>query len=92
MLFGDQTLFLEGTDGLGANLHADLFAIDNNGLVLKIWLPDFFGVALRETDVVSELLAFTGDFTLLHYINSLDSRCYFSGFGEISQGVHNSRA
>jgi hypothetical protein len=70
MLFGfggaDQTLFLEGADGLSAELHFDLFAIDDDGLALKIWLPDLLGVALREADIVAVLLAFTGEITFLH--------------------------
>ncbi len=62
----DHTLFLEGTNGLGANFQLYLFTIYDNCLGLKIGLPYFFGVALREAHVVAKLLAFTGYFTLLH--------------------------
>ena len=52
----DEALFLEGAQGLGAYLERDLLAIYNNGLGLQVWLPNLLGVALREADVVAELL------------------------------------
>lgn len=61
-----ETLFLQGADSLGAELHLDLLAIDDDGLGLKIWLPDFLGMALREGHVVPVLLAFAGEITFLH--------------------------
>ncbi len=66
MLGDKKVLLLEGANGLGADLHLHFFAINNNRLVLQVRLPDFFGVALRKTDIAAVLLAFTGDFTLLH--------------------------
>lgn len=63
-----QTLFLEGTDGLGADFHLHFFAVYHDGLGLEIGLPDFLGVALRKADVVAKLFAFAGEFTLLHKI------------------------
>jgi hypothetical protein len=63
---GDDAFFLEGTNGLGADFQADLLAVDNDGFGLEIWLPDFLGVALRKAHIVAKLLAFTGEFTLLH--------------------------
>lgn len=65
----DETLFLEGAQSLGRNLQLDLLAIDNNSLVLEVWLPDLLGVALRETDIAAVLLALTGDVANLHIIN-----------------------
>ena len=62
-----QTLFLKSADSLGANLQLNLLTVNNNGLLLKVRFPNLLGVALREADVVAELLAFTGDFTLTHY-------------------------
>jgi L-ascorbate metabolism protein UlaG (beta-lactamase superfamily) len=61
-----QTLLFEGTDSLGADLHLDLFAVDDNGLSLEVWLPDFLGVALRKADIAAVLLAFAGEFANLH--------------------------
>lgn len=49
-----------------ADLHLKFFAINHDGFNLKIWFPDFLGMALGETDIAAELLAFAGDFTLLH--------------------------
>lgn len=49
-----------------ADFQLDLFAVDHNCLGLKVWLPDFLGVALRKADIVAKLFAFAGEFTLLH--------------------------
>lgn len=57
---GDDAFFLEGADGLRAELHPDAFTVDHDGLGLEIWLPDFLGVAQRKADIAAELLAFTG--------------------------------
>lgn len=62
----NQTLLLEGANSLRANLERHFFAVDNDSLSLEVWFPNFFGVALREADVAPELLALTGDVTLLH--------------------------
>jgi hypothetical protein len=81
-LGADEAFFLQGADGLSTDLHGDLFAIYNDGLGLKVRLPDFFGVALRETDIVAVLFAFTGEFAFLHIILRVlitkASRCYFT--------------
>lgn len=61
-----QALFLQGANSLSADLEANFATINNNSLGLEVWLPDFRGVALRETNVVSVLLAFAGNFTFLH--------------------------
>jgi hypothetical protein len=65
-LSSDETLFLKRTNGLGADFHRNLVAIDDYGLGLEVWLPDFLGVALGEADIVAELLALASEFTLLH--------------------------
>jgi hypothetical protein len=70
-----QTFFLEGTNGLCADLQLDLLTINHDSLSLEVWLPDFLCVALREADIVAKLLAFTGEFTLLHKL-SFDSSGY----------------
>ena len=62
----DQAFFLHGADSLGADLQGDLLAIDDQGLLLQVRLPDLLGVALREADVVAVLLALAGNFTFLH--------------------------
>jgi len=56
---------------LGADFHLYFLAINNKSLLLKVRLPDFLGVALREADVMSELLSFARDFTYLHLIDPL---------------------
>jgi hypothetical protein len=61
-----QTLFLKGANGLCANLERNLLTIDNKGLGLKVWLPDFLSVTLRKAHVRTELLALAGDITFLH--------------------------
>lgn len=75
----DQTLFLQGADSLCADLHRHLFAINNDGLSLEVWLPNFLGVTLRKADIAAELLALAGDFTFLHNL-FLYSRCNYSPF------------
>lgn len=60
---GDDAFFLERADSLSADLHADFFAVDDDGLVLEVWLPDLLGVALRKADIVAKLFAFAGKFT-----------------------------
>lgn len=56
---------------MGANAQLNLLTIDNNGFFLEVWFPDLFGVALGEADIVAELLALAGEFTLTHLICSL---------------------
>ena len=63
MLFSnllEKAFFLEGSNSLRAELHLNLFAIDHNSLGLEVRLPDFLGVALRETDIAAKLLALAG--------------------------------
>ena len=64
--FRYQTLLLERTYCLGADTHTDLFTINNDGLYLKVWLPDLFGVALAKADIIAKLLALACKFTFLH--------------------------
>ena len=54
----EQTLLFEGANSLGANLHCDFFAVNDKSLLLKVWLPDFLGVALRKADIAAVLLTF----------------------------------
>lgn len=53
---------------MGAELHLDFFAVNNDRLHLEVGLPDLFGVALRETDIAAVLLAFAGEITFLHKV------------------------
>ena len=53
--------FLEGADGGSRKLEANLLAIDNNGLLLKIGLPDLAGLLLGKRYVITELLSLAGD-------------------------------
>ena len=53
-----DAFFLEGADGLGTKLHGNFFAVQHEGFVLEVRLPDFFGMALRKTDAVAVLFAF----------------------------------
>ena len=57
-----DTLFLQGTDSLGAEVHRDLFAIYDEGLLLNVRSPDVVCAALRIADSLAVLVAFTGDF------------------------------
>jgi hypothetical protein len=72
----EKTLFLEGTDSLSTNLHLDLFAVNCKCFGLQIRLPYFLSMALRKAYIVAVLLAFSGNFTLLHNsrINYTDER------------------
>jgi len=54
----DKALFLEGADGVSTDFYLKLFAVNHQSFSLQIGLPGFFGVALREADVMSVLLAF----------------------------------
>ena len=44
---------------MSANLEPDLLAINNDSLLLQVWLPYLFGVALGKADVVAVLPTFT---------------------------------
>lgn len=70
---------------MGANLELDLLAIDFNSFVLKVWLPNFLGVALAETDIAAVLFALAGEITLLHYYNSPNSEVNCTDNRGISQ-------
>lgn len=63
-----QALFLEGADSLGAELHLDFAAVDDDGLLLQVGLPDLFGMALRKADIAAVLFAFAGEITFLHKV------------------------
>ncbi len=45
-----------------------LFAVNNNGLGLKVRLPDLFCVALRKADIVAKLFSFACELAFVHYI------------------------
>lgn len=45
-LFTNDTFSLEGSESARANLDTNFLAIDNKGLFLEVWLPDFVRVAL----------------------------------------------
>jgi hypothetical protein len=66
----EKAFFLERTNSLRADLHFDFFAIDCKCFGLQIRLPYFFSMALRKAYVAAVLLAFTGNFTLLHNLKS----------------------
>ena len=66
LLSAEQAFFLHSTNSLGTELEPQFFAFDYDGLCLQIRLPYFFGMALREADVVAKLLAFARDITFLH--------------------------
>jgi hypothetical protein len=51
---------------LRAEFHGDFFAVDHEGFLLEVRLPDFLGMALREAHIVAVLFAFAGDVTFLH--------------------------
>ncbi len=81
-----QALFLQGSNCLGADFKADFFAINENCFDLKVRVPHFFGVALRETDVVSVLPALTGDIAYAHDSKSFSTvELYSIGFPSVSQ-------
>ena len=61
-----EAFFLQSTNSLSTDLELNLFTVDDDSLSLEIWLPDFLSVALREADIAAELLAFAGEFTLVH--------------------------
>lgn len=66
--WGQKPFLLQDADALSTYLEFDLLAIDNDSLGLQVRIPYLFGVALREADVVAELLALTGDITFTHYL------------------------
>jgi hypothetical protein len=45
---------------------ADSAAVYGDSLRLQVWLPNFFGVALRKADITAVLFAFAGEFAFLH--------------------------
>lgn len=78
-LLGYDAFFLEGSDGLGANFHCYLFAINYKCFGLEVWFPYLFGVALGKADVAAKLLAFACDFALLHWFILSSQNGTFSG-------------
>ncbi len=58
-----DTFFLQGADSLGREDHGDFLAIDQESFLLEVWFEDAVRAAQRKTDIVAELLAFTGEFT-----------------------------
>lgn len=68
---GDDALFFEGADCLSTETHGHLLAIDNQGLLLQVWLEHLLGVTLREANAVAELLALTSNITFVHSLISL---------------------
>ena len=63
---GYEPFLLQRPKRLGANFKLYLFAVNSNCLDLQVRLPDFLGVALAEANIAAVLLAFAGEFTLLH--------------------------
>lgn len=55
-----DTFFTECPDTSSTKFHGYSFSIHNKGLFLKIWFPNFFGMAHRKADIIAKLLAFTG--------------------------------
>lgn len=80
-LLRDDALALQGAQCTGADLDADFFTVNHQSLLLKIRLPDFLGMALREADIIAELLAFAADFTCFH------SSVYSTTFHPLKQEV-----
>lgn len=68
---GYNAFFLECADSLRAELHGNFFAVHYKCLGLKVWLPDFLGMALRKAHVVAVLLSFAGKVASLHGNSSL---------------------
>ncbi len=62
----NDTFFLQCAQRLGADLDLYFFAIDLDGFILEVGLPDFLGVALTEADIAAILLALAGEFAFLH--------------------------
>ncbi len=58
-----NALFLERTNRLCRQGHGDFLAVDNKGLLLKVWLEDALGAAQAKAHVVSVHLAFPSNFT-----------------------------
>lgn len=58
-----ETFFLQRANCLGAEGHCNLLSINDKGLFLQVWFKDALRATQRKTDVVSRLLAFTGEFT-----------------------------
>ena len=83
-MLDEEAFFLKGTNSLCAYLKLHFLAIHLDCLILKIWLPNLFSVALRKADITAVLLALAGKFAFLHYI-SPNSRSYCIVFILVSQ-------
>lgn len=65
-----QPFFLQSTNCTGTYLELNFFTINNDSLRLEVCIPNFFGVALREADVIAKLLALAGNVAYTHnFIN-----------------------
>lgn len=63
-----NTFFLKRAYSLRAQFHGNFFAVKHESFGLEVWFPDFFGMALRKTDVTAVLLALAGEITFLHRV------------------------
>jgi len=52
---------LESSNSRSSKLEANLLATDEDGLLLKVWLPDFAGLLLGKRYVITELLPLACD-------------------------------
>lgn len=59
-----DTLFLEGTNRVGAEYHRYLLSVDSKRLLLQIRLEYPACATQRKADIVAELLSLAGEFTL----------------------------
>lgn len=62
-LLTDQAFFLERANSLSAKRHRNLLSVYDNRLFLQVRLEGTLGPTQGEADIVSCLLAFTGEFT-----------------------------
>jgi hypothetical protein len=71
-------LNLAGTQALCADIHPLCTAVDLNGHLLYIRVPDSIGSSMRMADVVAEMSAFSTDFTLGHDYTSSRFKIWYT--------------
>lgn len=84
---GENAFFLQSADCLCRECHSDLLSIDDECLLLKIWLKDALSTAQAKAHVIAVHFAFTGDFTSCCHIVFPLQPFYSTFFCWFGQGV-----
>ena len=60
---GENALLLKRANCASTKNHSNFLAIYSESFLLEVWFEDAISATQREAHIVTELLAFTGEFT-----------------------------